>query len=509
MPRLATVESRSDADFLKSAGGLRDLTSFPFVKVNRREMMAATRMGYKNPYTTNCLQMLMSSCFAGGMQVRRANGEEITDRIRDQFTGLWGPLLQDAYLHMFMYGFCIIRRPVDDSPCAILNPLDYDVDIRTIDGLVVYRVNRIQGRAFDADALQPRPLTNIFVFELRPPFSNGGLRSHFASILESHDQLAVINASAMQTWMNGPTPTVLTGTRFQDTDQVERARDYERLGDQTAAMINARSGYNDVHEFAASNQRLKHVTNASVAPPVISSGVSCIEGMQTGATIVALPVNSTVEHVLPSGTPPDVQGFMMYVGVQVALMFGIPPMWELSARQASSNDTIDSMMYAAFRTAVAILREVANVVIADALRGDSFTDFVESYEPGMEFVDHAKKFKIDTSFPGVVTLDKISRLNMLGLLSHENLVTLTSDFMGIDPSRFSSEPYDPALGMTVRERIAREDAAATAALAASSSSSSSSAAASRGRDPVRASEGTDRLAGSSGEEAPNAKKQRR
>lgn len=457
MPRLARVETRTDDEIRIASPAMGPNAPVPFVPINVAQMGAVTRLGYGNPYTTSCVKMLMSNCFAGGMLVRRGE-TDVTKEMHAHFNDMWLPILQDAFLHLFMYGFCIVRRCGNGRPCALLNPLDYSAQVQHDYGEVSYRIidHKRAMCAATTSNLNMKPLAHIFVFELRAPFSDGNLKSHFASVLESFEQLSVLNRSALYIWDRGAAPTVLTERKIADTDEVEQRRDYNSLGDQATALLRTREAHRDAAGLIDAQMQLQRATMHR-PPPVASPGGIGLTPADTGsAAIVALPDNSTVSHVLPAGTPPDVPVFMQYVGTQMALLFGIPPMWELSARQASSNDAIDNMMFSAFRTATAILKSVAEVLISDASREQTLFDIVSS-DDERPLEEQATNYRITVAFPGVITLDKISKLRDMGLLAHTELVNFVSEFMCIDKSRLSKEPYDAESGMLVSERQSHEE----------------------------------------------------
>lgn len=467
MPRIAPIEYRTDNQ-IRATGNVRATDRLlTFADVNRDQLAAASLLGYRNPYATACAKMLMGRCFAGGMHVTKG-GVDVTEEYAGASCDFWPPLLQDAVLQLFMFGFCLIRRESEElGDAAVVSPLDVRIQIRYIRGATTYRIFDRYGSIHHTNvSWGDEPITDIVVFDTHPPMSDGSLRSHFASMFETYSQLQLINDSAVIIWGRGASPTVLTEQDVPKADDSEARRDISYAGDRSLATLRQRRLAVDPAEHIRAQLELQRATNT--APPRNNAIVDSLTDAHGGATIVQLPIGQTVSHVLPNAQPPDVRNFMDYVGEQMALIFGIPPMWKLPARQSSSNDAVDELLNAAFESTTRLLKVVAEVLMADRNRVGGFLGLLESAggDPSMITDDMIKTQIFDVSFPGLVSIENIEKLRAMGLLDHAKLRAMVAASMRISEDRLSDVAFDMDMDMPVAKRIKREDTAAKDAAAA-------------------------------------------
>lgn len=462
MPRLAPIETRTDTQLQQVVSMLDHQQLLSFAEVKRDQLTMALILGLRNPYATACARMLMSRCFAGGMHVSKG-GTDVSEYFTKSALDYWTSLLQDVALHLFMFGFCVVRRDNPElGPAAIINPLDLRVQIRHIRGSTTYRVfDRLHSHVTSLAASTERPLDDIIVFDIHTPLSDGSLRSYFASMFETYAQLQLINESAVIAWRNGACPTVLTEEKFANQDQADIGRDISSAGDFSLGAIRQRRKVVDAADHIRAQQELQRATNRA---PTQAMPTQAGDGTG-GASMVSLPPGQTVSHVLPSAQPPDVQKFMDYVGEQVALIFGVPPMWKPLTRQASSNDTIDEQIHAAFESTTRLLKTVAEVLMADMNRVNGFMEVLhQAGDDPNQITDELISTQVyEVSFPGVVSMENIEKLRALGLLDHIKAREMVSDSLRISIDRLTSEAYDPQVDMPVSKRVKREDAAERAA----------------------------------------------
>jgi len=456
MPRLAPLETRTDIELQRQVVGKSHGQLLTFVDVRREQLMAAHLLGYRNPYATACAKMLMSRCFAGGMHITKGD-VDVSDQYADSTHDYWTSLLQDAAMHLFMFGFCVVRRQHPElGPAAIISPLDLRVQVRYIRGSSTYRIYDTLRPGFMSatHAMIETPMDDVIVFDTHTPMSDGSLRSHFSSMFETYGQLQLINDSAVLIYRRGASPTVLT-EQAAPKGETDNERDIAYANDRSLSVLQQRQLIRNPEEHIKAQEDLRRVTRI-VHENVRADSASEIA---VGASLIQLPLGQSVSHVLPSAQPPDVREFMDYVGEQMAIIFGIPPMWKLPARQSGSNDAVDELLHAAFESTTRLLKAIAEVLLADSNREQGFLNVLNEAGDDPDEIDDAliAKEVFHVSFPGVVSIENIKMLREMGLLDHEKLRSMVASALRITEDRLSDEAFDLGMDMPVAKRVKRED----------------------------------------------------
>jgi hypothetical protein len=402
-------------------------------------------------------ETLARHIFGGGMEVNKP-GFEVTSDIQALFDGPWLRFCRDAMLHVFTYGFVLVRMRDGEVPMAI-NPLEFDITVvRRHDG---HRFYRLISRVSPVGGTWPgvhsmalsRPVQDIIVFEKNAPDFMGRLTSIVPALLQTNSILNLMLSCAVKAQMRQAVPPLFLEHVPESLDQRELQRDIGVPGNNHhmhMAMIHG-DAEADVQMVQDNEERVRRSNLLGLqnvdqpSDPITGDARYPVDdnGLPFVNIPVSLPRHRRLVQNAPSESPPFLVELMHLSEEDVARVTGVPVGLFGSSRSNIAADlTMMNIFYATQQDHRMMLSSVVNRLLHVAYGADNLMHMMRNYDDQLTVSENLKQHDFKVSFPGLLDPEILNMFQDRGCMHWDQWCTYTAKYYGIPREHLSEQQLD-------------------------------------------------------------------